>query len=119
MPRASRLLSALALVWFDSMVLRMIVVAAVVAGLVLALAGCTSAPPKTVVLTVNKDVYVPVPKALTAHCPIEEPNNYTVPEVVRVARVRKAALQKCNADKDAIRAIQGTDVPENQEDPRP
>lgn len=81
--------------------------------MVLALSSCTSmgfwpdlAKPSVVHVPVN--IYVPVPPTLTQPCPIAKPENYSVVEAVRVARERRASLEKCNADKAAIKAIQGT-----------
>jgi len=75
------------------------------------LSGCatTAAKPAPTVLSVPVTRYVPIPATLTAPCAITEPAAMTVGEAVRVARERKAALQKCNADKAQIRAIQGTE----------
>jgi hypothetical protein len=57
------------------------------------------------VVRVEVPVYVQVPADLTADCPIAEPASLKVEEVVRVANARKVALQNCNTDKAAIRAI--------------
>ena len=75
----------------------------------LVLAGCQSAPvqpqlPKTVYVEVDK--FVPLDPTLLDDCPIAEPANRSVYEAVAVANARKLALQKCNADKAAIRAAQ-------------
>lgn len=73
------------------------------------LAGCQTAPvqpqlPKTVYVEVDK--FVPIDASLLQPCPIEQPQSRLVSEAVRVANARKLALQKCNADKAAIRAAQ-------------
>jgi hypothetical protein len=72
------------------------------------LAGC----PETVkpvavpqVVRVQVPVYVPIPAELTQDCPIAEPTSLKVEEAVRVANARKVALQNCNADKAALRAL--------------
>lgn len=75
----------------------------------LVLAGCQTAPvqpqlPKTVYVEVDK--FVPLDPTLLDDCPIAEPTNRSVHEAVAVANARKLALQKCNADKRAIRAAQ-------------
>ncbi|TPG50683.1 hypothetical protein EAH75_04385 [Rhodanobacter glycinis] len=60
--------------------------------------------PKTVYVEVDK--FVPLDPTLLDDCPIAEPANRSVYEAVAVANARKLALQKCNADKAAIRAAQ-------------
>jgi len=77
--------------------------------LTLALAGCGRTVVKPQIVYVDRYVYVEVPATLTnphpiaegplAHCPV-------------VAAARKAELEQCNADKAAIRAIEGGGVPE-------
>lgn len=73
-----------------------------------ALAGChEAAKPIAVpqVVRVQVPVYVPIPPELTQDCPIAEPTSLKVEEAVRVANARKVALQDCNADKAALRAL--------------
>jgi hypothetical protein len=82
---------------------------AVLIATLLGLAGCETAPvqpqlPKTVYVEVDK--FVPLDPSLLKDCPIEQPQSRRVSEAVRVANARKLALQKCNADKAAIRAAQ-------------
>lgn len=119
--------------WCASPLLRLIVLVAIVVALAM-LAGCVSAPPpRTQVLTVERKVYVPVDPALTAPCAIAKKQDVTLPDTAQlvlggmnaqaaywfaqfaqaagVAKLRGTSLQKCNADKAAIRAIQGTPVP--------
>ncbi len=82
-----------------------------------ALCGCaaqTTHPAAPTVLRVPERVYVPIPAALTATCPIAEPSAPTVGEAIRVARERRAALESCNADKRQIRALQGSTAQEPQ-----
>lgn len=80
---------------------------------VLILAGCKASqptrpdPPPTIVQVPVK-VYVPVPDDLTEPCPIAKG---TLAEIPKVARARRQSLESCNADKAAIRKIQGTPVP--------
>lgn len=75
--------------------------------LMLALAGCKTAPtvqvPEVVRVTVRE--YVPVPDELTRPCPIEQPKAQTYGEAIRLANVRKAALVACNGQLDAIRSL--------------
>jgi hypothetical protein len=52
--------------------------------------------------------YVAVPAELTQQA---APAKGPVSEAIEVARERGLQLQQCNADKAAIRAIQGTKVP--------
>ena len=122
--------------WCASPLLRLIVVVLVLA-IVLMLAGCAAAPPKTSVLTVERKIYVPIPPALTADCPIADPTDVPLPNIAQliaggmsdneaywyaqftraaaVARQRKGSLQHCNADKAAIRSVQGTPEPSSQQ----
>lgn len=116
--------------WCASPLLRLIVLVAIVVALAM-LAGCVSAPPpRTQVLTVERKFYVPVDPALTAPCAIAGKQDVTLPDTAQlvlggmtapaaywfaqfaqaagVAKLRKTSLEKCNADKAAIRAIQGT-----------
>lgn len=79
----------------------------------LALTACQSNKPLVVkqpgkIIEVPVKVYVPIPDNLTAPCPIAEGK---VAEVLEVARKRRASLEACNADKSAIRKIQGKPVP--------
>lgn len=73
--------------------------------LMLALAGCqtTGGPPRaeTVVLPVTK--FVPIDAALLVPCAIA---TGTLAEILDVARARRASLEACNAQLDAIRALQ-------------
>ncbi len=78
-----------------------------------AVAGCATRKPLVVkqpgkVIEVPVKVYVPIPDSLTAPCSIAEGK---VGEVLEVARKRRASLEACNADKSAIRKIQGKPVP--------
>lgn len=69
-------------------------------------AGCAQSPvvpPKVVQTTVTR--FVPLPEPLTAPCVIAMPRANTVREAVRVARERRAALQKCNAQLEEIRNL--------------
>lgn len=73
-------------------------------GLLIALSGCSAIPKvKTIKVPVVK--YVSVPDSYTSPVPIEQPENNTVGECVRVARVRKSELQQCNAQLKAIREL--------------
>lgn len=72
------------------------------------LAGCAKEVkpvPVPQVVRVQVPVYVPIPAELTQDCPIAEPTSLKVEEAVRVANARKVALQNCNADKAALRAL--------------
>jgi hypothetical protein len=72
------------------------------------LSGCpeTVKPvPVPQVVRVQVPVYVPIPAELTQDCPIAEPTSLKVEEAVRVANARKVALENCNADKAALRAL--------------
>lgn len=80
--------------------------AAIVPVLATLLMGC-QVPVRTKIkrIEVPVQVLVPVPMKLTTPLPIEEPNNPSVGECVRVARVRKAAIERCNAKLKAIRGL--------------
>lgn len=73
---------------------------------VLALTACAGQRvqcplPKTVEVQVVK--YQAVDPLLVEHQPIEQPTNKTCGEAVRVATVRRAAIQACNAHLEAIK----------------
>lgn len=73
---------------------------------VLAFTGCAGQQvqcplPKTVEVQVVK--YQAVDPLLVEHQPIEQPTSKTCGEAVRVARVRSAAIESCNAHLDAIK----------------
>lgn len=70
------------------------------------LAGCAGARvqcplPRTVEVQVVK--YQTIDPLLVEHQPIEQPANKTCGEAVRVATVRRAAIETCNAHLDAIK----------------
>ncbi len=71
------------------------------------LAGCATtkpiSPPKVVQVAVER--IVPVPAALTEPCQQHEPKAKTVQEAVRLANVRKAALDECSARMKRIRDL--------------
>jgi uncharacterized protein YcfL len=73
----------------------------------LALAGCRTAkpiqPPKVVEVVVQK--IVPVPAALAEPCQQPAKRSNTVEEAVRLANVRKAALDECSARMEKIRGL--------------
>ena len=72
------------------------------------LAACTPTKPAFVtpqIVTQTVTKYVPVPAALTAPCPIEQPKLRTVAEAVRVAKARKDALTQCNRQLEQIRQL--------------
>lgn len=84
---------------------------------VVLLGGCAAAVkpiPVPQVVKVQVPVYVPIPAELTQDCPIAEPTSLKVEEAVRVANARKVALQNCNADKAALRALGNTVNPSSQ-----
>ena len=78
-------------------------------GLILAMVALTACqsqpikPPRVVEVVVEK--IVPVPKALTEPCQKHDPKAKTVAEAVRLANVRKAALDECSARMDKIRGL--------------
>lgn len=76
----------------------------------LVLAGCVTGPPKPDMLSVpdvvevERRIFVPIDPALTIEHPIAEG---PIRACLAVAADRKSELAKCNADKRAIRAVQG------------
>ena len=70
------------------------------------LSSCASVQTKLpTTVQVQVDHYVAVPVALTAPCPIAVLAKLTNGELTRVARERKASLQVCNVQLDAIRKL--------------
>lgn len=79
--------------------------------LVAGLAGCAGTPeprpfvaPEVIEVPVTR--YVPVPAELTEPCPVPAIKGRTVGDVVDAANARKLALDRCNAQLDAIRKAQ-------------
>lgn len=79
--------------------------------ILLALAGCKSAPearpfvaPTIVEVPVTE--YVPLPEELTRPCPVPAIKGRTVGDVVEASNARKIALDRCNAQLRAIREVQ-------------
>lgn len=66
-------------------------------------AGVEHTPVRVVEVPVYR--YVSVPAEMTTPVPVAEPTNPTVGECVRVARLRKAQLQQCNIQLNAIRDL--------------
>lgn len=54
--------------------------------------------------------YVPLPDRLTKPCPTRHAQSRTVEAVVSAYNANVTALEKCNGQLDAIRAIQGADT---------
>lgn len=77
--------------------------------LTLALAGCGRPVVKPQIVYVDRFVYVEVEPELTNPHPIAEGPLAHCP---MVAAARRAELEQCNADKAAIRGIEGGPVPE-------
>jgi hypothetical protein len=81
----------------------------------LALASCAGVKPMPEILhepdlvEVEKRIFVPIDGALLVEHPITEG---PIRACLAVAADRKAELAKCNADKRAIRAVQGSEVPD-------
>ena len=74
----------------------------------LALSGCKTAPIVPVVPQVVHDVvkvYVPVPPALTAPCPIAKLTTGTGFDGINVGHARKVSLLDCNDRMDKIRKL--------------
>ena len=65
------------------------------------------------VIAVSVPTYVPIPSELAAPCKIAKPKDNTVRSAVEVAIERRFALEQCNDELAAIRAIQGTTVPKS------
>lgn len=67
----------------------------------LILAGCSPVKPDVVEVPVTK--FVPLDSALLVPCAIA---TGTLAQVIEVARDRRASLEACNAQLDAIRELQ-------------
>ena len=65
--------------------------------------GQTVKPPKVVYVEVA--VKEKIPEELLEDCPVEEPTNARIDELLRVADARKTALLQCTKDKQALRKI--------------
>lgn len=81
--------------------------------MLLAMAGCASAPPPApepvpTLIKVPVTRYVPVPAELTEPCPIKRATERTVEAVVSAYNANVSALEACNADKAAIRKLEGS-----------
>jgi hypothetical protein len=80
--------------------------------ILLVLAGCASAPPAPepvpALIKVPVTKYVPVPADLTKPCPIQRAKARTVEAVVAAYNANVTSLQGCNADKAAIRKLEGS-----------
>ncbi|UFK09618.1 hypothetical protein [Xanthomonas phage DES1] len=76
-----------------------------IAGLLvaLALAACSSSPPKERLVEVP--VVVGVPENLTLKCDVAMPNDSTVEELLRVAKKRRTSLEQCNNKLEAIKNL--------------
>ena len=74
------------------------------------LAACASVPGEPRIVYVDRFVYVEVPAELTDPHPIAEGPLAHCP---MVAAARKAELEQCNADKAAIRGIEGGAAPDD------
>jgi hypothetical protein len=77
--------------------------------LTLALVGCGRTVVEPRIVYVDRTVYVEVDPELTSPHPIAEGPLSHCPVV---AAARKAELEACNADKAAVRKIEGGAVPE-------
>lgn len=81
--------------------------------LALVLAGCETAPKRPskplTCQTIERVVYVPLPSNLTDPLPVYERQSETFGEAWRQADTNTPMLHRCNADRAAAAAIQGTD----------
>lgn len=77
----------------------------IAAMLALGLSACgqTVKPPKVVYVEVS--VPAKIPEELLKDCPIAEPENPSVKELLNVTGARKLSLQQCNKDKEALRKL--------------
>jgi hypothetical protein len=80
-------------------------------GLLIPLAGCQPPVVKPEIVYVDRMVYVPIPADLTNPHPIAEGPLAHCPAV---AAARRTELEKCNADKAAIRSVQDGAVPTDE-----
>ena len=81
--------------------------------LALGLAACAPVPVRPskplTCQTIERVVYVPLPSNLTDQLPVYERQAETFGEAWRQADTNTPMLQRCNADRAAAAAIQGTD----------
>lgn len=78
--------------------------------LVLALGtGCATVPKPTAPAVLQRVVYVPIPVQLTAPLPVYARKAETFGEAWVQAETNTRTLERCNADRAATAAIQGTD----------
>ena len=73
------------------------------------LAGCTAAPKRAPTPVVERVVYVPIPADLTEPLPVYQRTRETFGEAWRQAEINTSTLARCNADRAAVAAIQGSD----------
>ena len=78
--------------------------------LVLALGtGCATVPKPTAPTVVHRVVYVPIPAELTAPLPVYARKAETFGEAWVQAEANTRTLARCNADRAAVAAVQGSD----------
>lgn len=71
--------------------------------------GCATAPRKpTAPAVVQRVVYVPIPTQLTDPLPVYERQAETFGEAWQQAERNTRTLERCNADRAAVKAIQGS-----------
>lgn len=70
--------------------------------------GCTTAPKRTPSV-VERVVYVPIPADLTEPLPVYQRTRETFGEAWRQAEINTATLARCNADRAAVEAVQGSE----------
>ena len=71
--------------------------------------GCATAPRKpTAPSVVQRVVYVPIPQELTSPLPVYDRATETFGEAWQQAERNTRTLERCNADRAAVQAIQGS-----------
>jgi len=75
--------------------------------LILGTTACAPAPVKPA-RVIERVVYVPIPTELTAPLPVYERATETFGEAWQQAERNTRTLERCNADRAAVQAIQGS-----------
>lgn len=70
--------------------------------------GCASVPKPTAPSVVQRVVYVPIPTQLTDPLPVYARKSETFGEAWQQAERNTRTLERCNADRAAVQAIQGS-----------
>lgn len=72
------------------------------------LAGCAPVQSKATSRVIERLVYVPIPQELTSPLPVYDRATETFGEAWQQAERNTRTLERCNADRAAVQAIQGS-----------